>query len=334
MFFPIPGPQGEDVYPIRTDGKEGCWRKGKPEMMRLVEEGDVEFAVRSDGRLGAFEKVRDDGPATKPFRTWLADVGTTADGTKRLKALFDGDSPFPYPKPVELLDAILAAGAAGDAEALVLDFFAGSGTLGDAVVQRNAREGSRLRYLLVQLPETSEGTESRSLSSITRERMRRVGQELRSGPPSLEFDDETSPDLGFRAFKLTRSCFTVWDSSATADQLEQQLELSVEHVTEGATEPSMLTELLLKAGYSLASPIEALDLAGVPGYSVADGALIVCLSKTLSIDAFEAMVEHEPAMILVLDAGFGGSDELKVNALQTVRARNQSAGSDITLRVV
>jgi adenine-specific DNA-methyltransferase len=108
----------------------------------------------------------------------------------------------------------------------------------------------------------------------------------------------------------------------------------VEHVTEGATEPSMLTELLLKAGYSLASPIEALDLAGVPGYSVADGALIVCLSKTLSIDAFEAMVEHEPAMILVLDAGFGGSDELKVNALQTVRARNQSAGSDITLRVV
>ena len=72
----------------------------------------------------------------------------------------------------------------------------------------------------------------------------------------------------------------------------------------------------------------------MPGYSVADGALLVCLSQELSIDAFEAMVEREPAMILVLDAGFGGSDELKVNALQTVRARNQSTGSDITLRVV
>ena len=75
-------------------------------------------------------------------------------------------------------------------------------------------------------------------------------------------------------------------------------------------------------------------MAGVPGYSVADGALFVCLSPALTIEAFEAMVEHDPAMILVLDAGFGGSDELKVNALQTVRARNQGTGSDITLRVV
>ncbi len=52
----------------------------------------------------------------------------------------------------------------------------------------------------------------------------------------------------------------------------------------------------------------------------------MCLSRELSIEAFEAMVELEPAMILVLDAGFGGNDELKVNALQTVRARNQQIG--------
>jgi hypothetical protein len=69
-------------------------------------------------------------------------------------------------------------------------------------------------------------------------------------------------------------------------------------------------------------------------YSVGAGALLVCLADSLSIDVFEAMVEADPAMILVLDAGFGGSDELKVNALQTVRARNQRIGSDIVLRVV
>ena len=146
--------------------------------------------------------------------------------------------------------------------------------------------------------------------------------------------DATHRDLGFRAFQLRSSNFAVWDSTATADQLEQQLELSVEHVTDNATEISMLTELLLKAGYTLAAPIKTLDFAGVPGYSVADTALIVCLSKTLSIEAFEAMIELEPAMIVVLDAGFGDSDELKVNALQAVRARNQQSGSDIALRVV
>ncbi len=96
----------------------------------------------------------------------------------------------------------------------------------------------------------------------------------------------------------------------------------------------MLTELLLKAGYPLTSPVDGVSFAGVSGYSVAEGALLLCLSKELSIEAFEAMVELEPAMILVLDAGFGGSDELKVNALQTVRARNQRAGSDIALLVV
>jgi adenine-specific DNA-methyltransferase len=96
----------------------------------------------------------------------------------------------------------------------------------------------------------------------------------------------------------------------------------------------MLTELLLKSGYPLTSPVEDVEFADVPGYSVAEGALLVCLSSDLSIEAFEAMVGKEPAMILVLDAGFDGSDELKVNALQTVRARNQQSGSDIALRVV
>ena len=96
----------------------------------------------------------------------------------------------------------------------------------------------------------------------------------------------------------------------------------------------MLTELLLKAGYPLTSPGRDAGLRRRPRLLGRRGALLVCLSTNLSIEAFEAMVERDPAMILVLDAGFGGSDELKVNALQTVRARNQQSGSDIALRVV
>ena len=67
---------------------------------------------------------------------------------------------------------------------------------------------------------------------------------------------------------------------------------------------------------------------------MSDGTLLVCLSRELSIEAFEAMVETDPAMIVILDAGFNGNDELKVNALQTVRAQNQRQGSHIALRVV
>ncbi len=336
MYFPIPGPDGQDVYPIRTDGKEGCWRKGRPEMMRLVKAGDVEFAVRSDGRLGAFEKVRSESPASKPFRTWLTDVGTTADGTKRLKTLFEGTAPFPYPKPVALLDALIAIGVGDDPDALVLDFFAGSGTLGDAVAQYNVREETRLRYLLIQLPEVSDdGMRARELSSITRERMRWVGREAESAASQLSTEDRNAADYGFRAYRLCASNFSVWESSVgTPAELSEQLELSVDNVVPGSNEERVLTELLLKAGYPLTSAIADVEFGGVPGYSVADGALLVCLSAALTIQTFEDMVEHEPAMILVLDAGFEGSDELKVNALQTVRARNAQSGTDIALRVV
>jgi adenine-specific DNA-methyltransferase len=336
MYFPIPGPDGQDVYPIRTDGKEGCWRKGRPEMMRLVKAGDVEFAVRSDGRLGAFEKVRSESPASKPFRTWLTDVGTTADGTKRLKTLFEGTAPFPYPKPVALLDALIAIGVGDDPDALVLDFFAGSGTLGDAVAQYNVREETRLRYLLIQLPEVSDdGMRARELSSITRERMRWVGREAESAASQLSTEDRNAADYGFRAYRLCASNFSVWESSVgTPAELSEQLELSVDNVVPGSNEERVLTELLLKAGYPLTSAIADVEFGGVPGFSVADGALLVCLSAALTIQTFEDMVEHEPAMILVLDAGFEGSDELKVNALQTVRARNAQSGTDIALRVV
>lgn len=335
MFFAIPGPNGEDVYPIRTDGKEGCWRKGRTEMLRLVAAGDVDFAIRSDGRMGAFEKIRDDSPASKPFRTWLSDVGTTADGTKRLKALFDGETPFPYPKPIDLLETIISIGAGGDSEALVLDFFAGSGTLGDAVVQHNLTQARQIRYLLVQLPEVSGETDARrELSAITRDRMRRVVDDVARKSAQTTLDEREDVDTGFRAYRLEQSNFAIWDGTSPSQAIEEQLEMAVDHVRQGATDDAILIELLLKAGYPLTSPVEHVTFGEVPGYSVADGALLVCLADTLTIEAFEAMVATEPAMILVLDAGFGGSDELKVNALQTVRARNQQSGSDIALRVV
>jgi adenine-specific DNA-methyltransferase len=223
-----------------------------------------------------------------------------------------------------------------ETNALVLDFFAGSGSLGDAVVQRNRKEGTQLRYLLVQLPEVSENGEvARELSSVTRERMRRVRDEVRRAPATLDAPEGTSLDVGFRSYTLRASNFSLWDpSTSTTAGVVKQLEMSVEHVVTGADDDAMLTELLLKAGYQLTSPVDLVEFSGVPGFSVAEGALLVCLSKDLSIEAIEAMVELDPAMILVLDACFEGSDELKVNALQAVRARNQQSGSDIALRVV
>ncbi len=254
-------------------------------------------------------------------------------GANELRTLFpETDKVFTNPKPSALIAEIIPFVCSGND--LVLDFFAGSGTTAHAVMLVNERLSCALRFVLVQLPDP--GFEARtglSISRTTMERVRRVAAR-RPQQEELSFDSATR-DRGFRAFRLAPSNFTVWEAApGPTEDLNHQLTLAVEHVTPTATEGSMLAELLLKSGYPLTSTTDCVDFSGSAGYSVADGALLVCLSKTLTIEAFEAMVDRDPAMILVLDAGFGGSDELKVNALQAVRARNQRVGSDIALRVV
>jgi len=239
---------------------------------------------------------------------------------------------FAYPKPTFLIQYLVSVFVPPGSSDLVLDFFAGSGSTGHAVLAQNQKDGGRRQFILVQLPELTENDKYPTIASLTRARVKTAGREIAQAPARF---DASELDTGFRAYSLKGSNFTVWDSEANdASEVAHQLQMAVEHITDASTEESMLTELLLKAGYPLTSPLEILNFSGVKVHSIADGALMVCLADSLTIEPFEAMAELDPAMILVLDAGFGGSDELKVNALQTVRARNQRGGSDIALRVV
>lgn len=279
------------------------------------------FAVTNTGAIYLYKKRSENQGHVLSV---LRNMGTTKQMSGQLARW--GIS-FDYPKPVYLLQYLCSIFTSPDGRDLVVDFFAGAGSMGHGVVAQNREDNGDRRYLLAQLPEpTPVGQDEDTLAEVLRRRMRAVAKELQP---------EAQGDLGFRSYRLTPSNFTVWDAAASdAERLAEQLAMNVEHVAEGSTQDSMLTELLLKAGFQLTSEAEEIDFAGVEGFSVADGALVVCLSDALTIEAFEAMVELDPAMILVLDKGFGGNDELKVNALQTVRARNQREGTDIALKVV
>ena len=105
-------------------------------------------------------------------------------------------------------------------------------------------------------------------------------------------------------------------------------------MVQGRSEEDILTELLLKSGYSLTTSVTSVTCQGKQVYSVEGGKLLICLEKKLTVETFEAMAALEPEMIIVLDAGFEGEDELKVNAMETIRLRNRHKNSDIVLRVV
>lgn len=182
MFFPIPGPNGEDVYPIRNDGIEGCWRWGKENMLAAVKNGDVEFSPRNDGTYIVYEKIRTTEPRLKPYRTMLENVGSTADGSKLIKTIFDELKVFDFPKPIDLIEKVLEMGCSDND--IILDFFSGSATTAHAVMQLNAEDGGNRRFICVQLPEVcDEKSEAykagyKNICEIGKERIRRAGAKI------------------------------------------------------------------------------------------------------------------------------------------------------------
>ncbi len=323
MFFPIPGPKGVDVYPIRNDGSEGRWRLGKPAMLKIVADGNALFEARPDGTHIVYEKIRSAGPRKKSYRTLLVNEGTAAEGTSVLKALFDGASPYDFPKPPNLIRKLLdIAGVEGDD--VVLDFFAGSGTTAHAVLDLNKQDGGNRKFILVQLPEPTGREDYPTIAEITKERVRRVIKKLNDEDAGkLDLDGASEQDRGFRVFKLAESNFLPWNAELPHDAkaLERQLELHVEHIRGDRTAEDILYEILLKSGFPLTTPVETLTLAGKTVHSVAGGALFICLERALTLEVIRAMAERKPERVVCLDEGFAGKDQLKANAVQLFKTR-------------
>lgn len=336
MWFPIPGPKGEDVYPIRNDGSEGRWRYGKTRMMQFVRDQNIEFVKRPDGTYIAYEKIRSTDPRQKPYRTWLTDTGSTADSSKTVKFLFEERKVFDFPKPVSLIKHLIAIGGCDD-EDMVLDFFAGSSSMAQAVLEFNASQEQSLRFICVQIPEPTDSNSEahkagyRTIADIGKERIRRVAARIKQEQEAnkdLFSAGQAAPDLGFRVFKLQKSNFRLWDAGVakTPEAVQQQLELHVEHLAPEAQQEAVLYELLLKSGFELATPVERLSLplgGGREGvvYSVAEGELLICLEKQLTQELLQAMAERAPARVVCLDAGFQDNDQLKTNAVLLMKSK-------------
>lgn len=224
---------------------------------------------------------------------------------------------------------------AGSENAIVLDFFAGSGVTADAVLEANSLDGQKRRFLLVQLPEPlsdKDKTGSNALKAgfqtvvdITKKRVRRVIKKLN------DEDDGKLPleraggkeDRGFRVYKLDESNFKTWEAEKpkTAGELLDQMQNHVNHIRKGRSDDDILYELLLKSGFPLTTAVEKLRIAGKTIYSVANGALLVCLERKLTLALIRAIAEKKPERVVCLDEGFAGNDQLKANAVQIFKQK-------------
>jgi len=331
MFFAVPGPNGEEVFPIRNDGSEGRWRLGRQKMSEKVAAGDVVFERRDDGTYVVYEKVREAGPKVKQFTTLFTGAYQNSRGAERLKELFGGTrSYFDYAKPCELIMDLVQLANLEDGD-LVMDFFAGSGTTADAVMQANAADGIDRKWLLVQLPEPLESDSLaredgyETISSLTRKRIELAAEKIKNGLQGQLGLASERLDFGFKSFNLTDSNFVKWHVSSDVEQdLLAQTLLDFRDKSAKTGSESVLTELLLKQGFSLATDVSVVELVDIKFYSVGQGVLLAYLDSNVkpTLDNLRAILDLSPARLLILEDSFQGDDELKTNLKQICATKN------------
>lgn len=282
LHYPIIDPNTGRVF---NPPEDTGWRYSQDRMERLIQEGCVLFPPKPDGRPREKKFRADLQNEFVSFPSIIDDV-FTSDGTAEIRDMF-GAEVFDFTKPTKLLEQIIEQ--ATDKDSIILDFFAGSGTTGHAVISQNAADNSNRRYILVQLPEPLDTKNKdqktaaefcdkigkpRNIAELTKERLRRAGKKIKKENPMF------AGDLGFRVFKLDTSNIHAWEPDR--EDMQKTLLDSVEHLKDDRTEQDVLFELLLKLGLDLTVPIEKKIIADKAVHSIGAGTLFACLSESIS----------------------------------------------------
>lgn len=269
LHFDIIDPTTGIAYP--PNPSRG-WSKSKETIEAMIERGEILFPSNPNGRPRQKKFLRDLKSDTTGFSSMLKDVGYTTDGTREVTEIF-GYRAFPFPKPVKLIRSLVAQCV--DDQEIVLDFFAGSGTTAQAVLEENIEDGCNRRFILVQLPEPTDSDRYLSIMDIAKTRVRSIIDANAS---------ETEVDLGFRFFKLSSSNFKIWDANAepgNSNKLAYQLKLFADNIQTGRSEQDLLYEILLKSGFPLTVGIKKFHIGSQFVFSILEGALLICLDDNL-----------------------------------------------------
>lgn len=266
----------------------------------------------------------------------LFEHGSTDSASNTIKKLFDGkEELFDNPKPVKLIKELISFST--DNNDTILDFFAGSGTTAQAVLELNKEDGGNRKFILVQLPELCyENSEAytagyKTIADISKERIRRVIKKIekeqaeaqKQKEEQLDFGDnpESKPlDLGFKAFRLAPSNFKIWrGSNINEDNLTQQLEIFTNPVREGSIHENILYELILKAGYLLTDKIIKNGELKI----VNDELILIIETRDMqkAVDKALSLIQSQQSIkkVIILDILFKNNDQLKTNTVLQMR---------------
>lgn len=308
------------LYEIKTPSGKKCvppngryWSCSKDTFEKWNKDNRIWFGKNGDGvpRKKTFLSEVQSGlrPNTILFQN---EVGNNQEAKQELKVLFDEISVFDSPKPVRLLKTLLQISNI-DKNSLVLDFFSGSATTAHAVMQLNAEDGGKRKFIMVQLPEVcAENSEAykagyKNICEIGKERIRRAGKKIKEENPLTTQD----LDIGFRVLKCDSS--NMEDVYFTPKEyMDKQQSLFVDNIKKDRNDEDLLFDAMLKLDTPLSSKIEKISIAGKTVYNVAQGHLMACFDKNVTDEVITAIAKEMPSYFVMRDSS-QADDSVAIN---------------------
>lgn len=321
LNYPIEMPDGQMRYPggsseRSSEGWNYLWSKEKVKWG--IRNGFIVFTRNGSGwnvYNKRYARVDNNGNSierTVPFRNLItSDQCNTAQGTAELRALF-GFRPFDFPKPSNLINYLLLTSVRRDKDALILDFFSGAATTAHAVMQLNAEDGGKRKFIMVQIPEKyAEDSEAyqagyKNICEIGKERIRRAGRKIKEESPLTTAD----LDIGFRVLKLDSS--NMEDVFYVPDDTPKDLLSLINNVKEDRTSEDLLFQVMLDLGIPLSSKIELTEIAGKKVYNVEDNYLLACFDPDITEDVVTIIAKKKPYYAVLKDSSMA-NDSVATN---------------------
>ena len=305
----MPEENKDGAFVIPKSNEDKVWRWSRERYLEEKAKGNIEFK-KSDGVL-----IDSNGKPAKwnvYTKIWLSDRQeegmtpvnfiTKYENRHSAKELKELDIPFDFAKPVGLI-AYLMQLLSFNKEEIILDYFSGSATTAHAVMQLNAQDNGKRRFIMVQLPEeTDKKSEAykagyKNICEIGKERIRRAGKKIKSESPLTTQD----LDVGFRVLKLdSTNMEDVY--YAPAEVKQEQLNLFADNVKPDRTGEDLLFQSMLDLGATLDSKIEKIEVNGKVVYNVAEGYLVACFDKEVSDDVVMAIAQMQPQYAVLRDS--------------------------------
>jgi len=331
QYYPITCPDGT-ILQYDEDGNPISWLRSKERFEKDLNNGEIRIIKIGEKWSVQFKQRIPKGKKPRSiFKTeqLLDSLGTTSDGSSDIYKLFRKDI-FSNPKPVALIKFLLGFGLTNND--IVLDFFSGSATTAEAVMQLNAEDNGNRKYILVQIPEIINNNDAEStnrgriqanaielldsinqehlITNIAKERIKRAAKKIK---------EETNADIdyGFRVYKVDSS--NMKDVYYAPTNLKQnQLDLFESNIKEDRTTEDLLTQVILDLGLTLDLLVEEKKILNNNVYFVESNSLVACFDDTIDINIIDEICKCNPLKIVFKESSFK-TDSDKINTFERIK---------------